>query len=175
MGEECCGNHAPSNKVFKSDWKDIVRKDDGWGQLDQEETGWGSEMRQKLSEGRFGEVDLDLIRDTDEEMFDQRFREGIECFYCNAAAEYKCVNGLRNGCAYRVEGVEGDKRNGVQVCGANSRFARENKDKYPEGHKSYALEYNSGHNFVSIEEYFELDPDAGWVNKNPRKDGGHYG
>jgi hypothetical protein len=94
MGEECCGNHAPSNKVFKSDWKDIVRKDDGWGQLDQEETGWGSEMRQKLSEGRFGEVDLDLIRDTDEEMFDQRFREGIECFYCNAAAEYKCINGL---------------------------------------------------------------------------------
>ena len=38
-----------------------------------------------------------------------------------------------------------------------------------------ALKYNSGHTFVSIEEYFELDPDAGWVNKNPRKDGGHYG
>jgi hypothetical protein len=56
-----------------------------------------------------------------------------------------------------------------------SKFARDNKDEYPEGHKSYALQYNSGHNFVSIEEYFELDPDAGWVNKNPRKDGGHYG
>ncbi len=38
----------------------------------------------------------------------------------------------------------------------------------PDGHKSYAKSFNSGHTFVSIEEYFTLDPDAGWVNKNPR-------
>ena len=152
-------------------WKDVVRKDN-WGELEDQDTGWGSDMRQKLSEGKFGEVDLELIRDTDAEGFDERFKEGITCYYCDAAAEWKCVNGMTGGCAYRVDGVEGDKRNGVQTCGSASKFAKANAEEFPEGHKSYAMSFNSGHTFVSIEEYFELDPDAGWVNKNPRRDKG---
>ena len=164
MSDDCC-KPIPSNKVFKSDWKEVIRKDN-WGELETDD--WGSDAKRALSEGRFDDETLQFIHDTDEELFTDRFKEGIKCFYCDSPAEWKCINGLTGNCSYRVEGIEGDPRVGVQVCGANGKFALQNKDEYPEGHKSYALQYNSGHTFRSIEEYYELDPDAGWVNKRPR-------
>ena len=145
-----------------NDWKDIVRKDSGWGDLEQEETGWGSDFREKLQQGQFNDIDLETLYNTDDETFTDEFKDGIACMYCDAAAEWKCKNGLSGGCSYSVNNAKGDPNDGVQVCGANSQFAMDNAEEFPEGHKSYALKSNTGHKFVNIEEYFTLDPDGGW-------------
>lgn len=135
---------AKAGKEIKSDeWKNIVKRNpgDGYGTR-----GMAREVDMGMTDTEFGYDDLEI----DEEVY----HEGIKCFYCDEPAEWKCRNGLVNGCSY-----EGPSDDGVQVCGANSSFAGA---RYPDGHKSYAHERNSSHAWVPIDEYFTLDPQFGY-------------
>lgn len=146
---DVCDKLTITGKGTKSDeWKDVVKRNpsDGYGTR-----GMAREVDMGMSDTVFGYEDLEI----DEEVY----HEGIKCFYCDEPAEWKCKNGLHNGCSY-----EGPSDDGVQVCGANSDFA---DSEHPEGHKTYAFKKNNGHTWVEIDKYFTLDPQFGY------KHGGH--
>ncbi len=156
--------------MCKECWKDVLKNEDSDEELFEKIFDWEDEggddgsldygTRDTSRNAFSGATDRNIEGFFDTEEQDQRFQHGIKCFYCEEAAEWKCINGLTRGCSY-----EGPSDDGVQVCGANSDFA---DSVHPEGHKSYALKHNSGHTFVPIEEYFTLDPDFGYHHGDHR-------
>ena len=141
---------AKEGTPTKSDeWKDVVKRNPGDGYGTRE---MARNVAMAYEDDGLGYDDLEI----DEEVY----HEGIKCFYCDEPAEWKCKNGLHNGCSY-----EGPSDDGVQVCGANSEFA---SDEYPEGHKTYANRNNSGHSWVPIDE-FPHDDEWGYNQDKGRK------
>jgi len=126
-----------------NEWKDIVKRNPGDGYGTRE---MARQVDMAYQDDGLGYEDIEI----DEEIY----HEGIKCFYCDEPAEWKCRNGLHNGCSY-----EGPSDDGVQVCGASSSFA---DAEHPEGHKTYANKRNNGHSWVEIDQYFTLDPQFGY-------------
>jgi hypothetical protein len=138
-----------------NDWKEILKEDvskrqpgQGYGTRNMERTVQDQGYSEASNWGYDTEIDEEILH------------EGVKCFYCDEDAEWKCLNGLRGGCHY-----EGDRYDGVQVCGANSSFA---SDEYPEGHKTFANERNNGHSWADIDNgMFSYDEQLGY--KDPDK------
>jgi len=151
-----CSNCDDINK--SEDWKEILKEDieKQWGNRS---PGQGYGTRQTHNESQYGSDYEGFGEDQIQERTEQ-YHEGMKCFYCDEDAEWKCTNGKHGGCRY-----EGDRFDGVQVCGANSEFA---SDEYPEGHKTYANRNNSGHSWVPIDE-FPHDDEWGYNQDKGRK------
>jgi hypothetical protein len=140
-------------------WKDIIKTDIEKDAFDRDDLGgdpglgYGTRNVRQRAEQGYTQAEIDALLDAQNQET-ETFKRGVKCFHCDNRAEWKCRNGLHNGCSY-----EGPSDDGVQVCGASSKFADEN---YPEGHKTYELNRNGGHDFVDIEQYFTLDPKFGY-------------
>ncbi len=147
---DACDELLKNDKEEKKDWREIM-KDSGYGTRATEATALG-----------LSDEDLAGIFETQEE--EARYHYGIKCHYCDDAAEWKCLNGLHNGCSY-----DGPSNDGIQVCGSSSEFAQNNRSKYPEGHKSYAKEINNGHEFAPIHEYFHHDDKEGYHTRQDKR------
>ena len=161
-----CNNCDDWKDVLKSDedkenndvfLKDIFDRDD-FGDTGDSGLDYGSRRTEVRSKDAWSDRQDVGMFDTQEQ--EDLYHYGIKCYYCDEPAEWKCINGLTKGCAY-----EGPSNDGVQVCGSNSNFA---DDTHPEGHKTYALNRNSGHTFVPIEDYFDLDPEFGYQHGKHR-------
>lgn len=136
------------------DWKKVLKEDieKEWGDQSPGQ-GYGTRNMERDSQGT---LDFQDEFEEIEERTDE-YHDGVKCFYCDEDAEWKCTNGRHGGCSY-----EGDRHDGVQVCGANSAFA---SSEYPEGHKTYAHRNNSGHAWVDINT-FTLDDEKGYKHDN---------
>ena len=161
-----CNNCDDWKDVLKSDedeenndvfLKDIFDRDD-FGDTGDSGLDYGSRRTEVRSKDAWSDRQDVGMFDTQEQ--EDLYHYGIKCYYCDEPTEWKCINGLTKGCAY-----EGPSNDGVQVCGSNSNFA---DDTHPEGHKTYALNRNSGHTFVPIEDYFDLDPEFGYQHGKHR-------
>lgn len=141
-----CSN-CDDNVKKSENWKEILKEDveKEWGD---QSPGQGYGTRQRHNESQYGS-DYEGFGEDEIQERTERYHEGVKCFYCDEDAEWKCTNGKTGSCNY-----EGDRFDGVQVCGANSAFA---SDEYPEGHKTYAARNNSGHAWVPIEEFSHDD------------------
>ena len=147
-------------------WKDVLKNDEEdeeneifhkiFGEdEDESDLDYGSRERAEHSEFGFTDREKQGLFDTQEQ--EDQYHHGMKCHYCDEDAEWKCVNGLHDGCSY-----SGPSNDGIQVCGANGKFAADNPEKYPNGHRDVALQENSGHSFVAIDDYFTYDPDKGY-------------
>ena len=134
---------------MSDDWKKIL-KDDVEKEWGDQNPGQGYGTRGTAQQAQY-ETDLQGFGEEQIEERTDKYHSGMKCFYCDEDAEWKCTNGKHGGCSY-----EGDRHDGVQVCGENSEFA---DDKHPEGHKTYAHNNNSGHAWVPIDEF---DHDDEW-------------
>lgn len=157
--------------MCKDCWKDVLKSEEEdddeifhkiFGE-DEDESDLDYGTRDRASASKFGFTDRERVGEFDTQEQEDRFHHGIKCHYCDEEAEWKCLNGLRDGCAY-----SGPSNDGIQVCGANSLFAEDNPERYPNGHKDYALEVNSGHDFVEIDQYFTFDKNRGYHHKDHR-------
>ena len=158
--------------MCKECWKDILKNEENDDEIfhkifgedeDEDSLDYGSRNTAHNTEFGFTDREKQGMFDTQEQ--EDRYHHGMKCHYCDDDAEWKCINGLTDGCQY-----SGPSSDGIQVCGANGEYAAQNKEKHPNGHRDYALEVNSGHTFVAIDEYFRYDPDFGFQHG---KHGGH--
>ncbi len=150
-------------------WKDVLKNDEEdeendvfhkifGDEEDESDLDYGSRDRAHATE--YGFTDRERAGEFDTQEQEDRYHHGIKCHYCDEDAEWKCINGLTKGCHY-----SGPRNDGIQVCGENSTFASE---RYPNGHRDYAMEENPGHTFVAIDEYFTYDPDFGYQHGKHR-------